>query len=73
MAFAADVKAAVGNRGGGADRFAQLVACQEPKGRLRGQHVNVARGTRGIDLAPELLASLDIVAGHGGAENQRSA
>src|SRR5579871_4281138 len=51
MAFAADVKATVGNRSGGADHFAQLIACQESKRRDGSKHVNVARDTRRIDLA----------------------
>src|SRR5579885_2376624 len=51
MAFAPDVEATVGHRGGGANQFAQLVAGEEPKARLGGKHVNVAPGTRGIDLA----------------------
>jgi hypothetical protein len=51
VAFAADEKPAGGDRGGGADYFAQRVACQEPKGGLRGKYINVSRDTRGIDLA----------------------
>ncbi len=51
VAFAADEKPAVGDRGGGADYFAQRVACQESKSGLRGKDVNVSRDTRGIDLA----------------------
>src|ERR1700674_2347975 len=40
MAFATNVEAAAGNRGSGADRFAQCVACQKPIARLGGKHVN---------------------------------
>src|SRR2546423_1204151 len=51
MAFAAEVKAAAGDRGGGADPFAQLVARRARKGRLGGKGVTVARDTGGVDLA----------------------